>query len=42
MVIGHRLWDQARSYNRELQGSNDIKESFMSFVEKRAPVYLRR
>jgi enoyl-CoA hydratase/carnithine racemase len=42
MVIGHRLWDQARSYNRELQGSSDIKESFLSFVEKRAPMYQRR
>jgi enoyl-CoA hydratase/carnithine racemase len=41
MVIGHRLWDQARRYNRELTASHDMKESFQSFVEKRAPVYRR-
>ena len=42
MVIGHRLWDVARSHNRELQGTQDVKESLLSFVEKRAPVYQRR
>jgi enoyl-CoA hydratase/carnithine racemase len=42
MVIGHRLWDQARKYNRELATSPDMKESFQSFLEKRAPVYQRR
>jgi enoyl-CoA hydratase/carnithine racemase len=42
MVIGHRLWDQGRSYNRELQSSHDVKESMMSFLEKRPPVYQRR
>lgn len=42
IVIGHRLWDQARRYNRELQSSKDMQESFLSFVEKRAPVYQRR
>ncbi len=41
IVIGHRLWDQARSYNRELRSSHDVKESMQSFVEKRAPVYQR-
>jgi enoyl-CoA hydratase/carnithine racemase len=41
LVIGHRLWDQARSHNRELRSSHDVKESMMSFVEKRAPVYRR-
>jgi crotonobetainyl-CoA hydratase len=42
MVIGHRLWDRGRSYNRELSSSQDVKESMRSFVEKRRPVYQRR
>ena len=42
MVIGHRLWDQARRYGQELQGSHDMKEAMLSFVEKRPPVYQRR
>jgi enoyl-CoA hydratase/carnithine racemase len=42
MVIGNRLWDEGRSYNRELRSSHDVKESMRSFVEKRKPVYQRR